>query len=142
MSSPPAKGAAFGPPEELQRALGATGERHIDPTAGTARLHYLVRPEFCHTGGIAQGGFVTGWLDAAMAFAMMARATEPIWLATLELKVSFLAAARDGMEVVATGRIVRAGSSIAFLEAELHDLDGALIATSSSTAKLIKLQRS
>ena len=130
----------FGPPQELQETLGATGERHIDPETGTARLHYLVRPEFCHTGGIAQGGFVTGWLDAAMAFAIMARLDHPVWLATLELKVSFLSASRSGTEVVAKGSIVKQGRSIVFLEGVLEDLDGVVLATSTSTAKLIAIK--
>lgn len=131
----------IGPPEDLQDALGATGERTVDPDAGTARLHYIVKPQFCHTGGIAQGGFVTGWLDAAMAFAAMARVDQPIWLATLELKVSFLGPARAETEVVAEGRIVKPGRSIVFLEAQLSEREtGTLLATSSSTAKLVALK--
>lgn len=132
-----------GPPDALQRALGGTGERHLDGEAGTARLHFRVRPEFCHTGGIAQGGFVTGWLDAAMAHAIMARLGEQaasIWIATLELKVSFLSAARQDTEVVAEGRIVKQGRSVVFLEASLMGPDGALLATCSSTAKLVELR--
>lgn len=131
------------PPDALQEALGATGEQHLDGEAGTARVHYRVRPEFCHTGGIAQGGFVTGWLDAAMAHAVMARLGEQagsIWIATLELKVSFLSAARQDTEVVAEGRIVKQGRSVAFLEASLFGPDETLLATSSSTAKLVKLR--
>ena len=86
---------------------------------------------------------MTGWLDASMAFAVMARLKEQadsIWLATLELKVSFLSAARQGSEVVARGRIVKQGRSVVFLEAELRDESGQLIATSSSTAKLVPLR--
>lgn len=130
----------FGPPEELQTTLGATGERHIDAEAGTARLHYIVKPEFCHSGGIAQGGFVTGWLDAAMAFAVMARLDYPVWLASLELKVSFLSASRSGTEVVAKGSVVKQGRSIVFLEGVLEDLDGTVLATSTSTAKLVAIK--
>ncbi len=129
-----------GPPEDLQAALGATGERQMDPEAGTARLHFEVKPQFCHTGGIAQGGFVTGWLDSAMAFAVMARVQDQIWLASLELKVCFMAPARANTEVIAEGWIVKPGRSIVFLEAKLTEREsGKLLATSTSTAKLVPL---
>ena len=129
-----------GPPEDLQTALGATGERVMDAEAGTARMHFEVKPQFCHTGGIAQGGFVTGWLDSAMAFAAMARSQNQIWLATLELKVCFLAPARANTEVVADGWIVKPGRSIVFLEAKLSEREsGKLLATSTSTAKLVPI---
>ena len=131
------------PPDALQEALGATGAREFDAAAGTARLHYRVKPDFCHTGGIAQGGFVTGWMDAAMAHAVMARLgaeAGSIWIATLELKVSFLSAARQDTEVIAEGRIIKQGRSVVFLEASLFGPDDALIATSSSTVKLVKLR--
>lgn len=139
----PAERNAPAPPDDLQYALGSTGVREVDPDAGTARLHYRVRPEFCHTGGIAQGGFVTGWMDAAMAYAVMGRLGEDaktIWLASLELKVSFLSAARQDTEVVAHGRIVKQGRSVVFLEAQLFGPDERLLATSSSTAKLVRLR--
>lgn len=128
-----------GPPNLLQQTLGATGDGNVDPEAGTACLHYIVQPEFCHTGGIAQGGFVTGWLDAAMSFAVMARLEQPVWLASLELKVSFLKAARAETEVVAKGWVVKQGRSIVFLEGKLEDIEGTVLATSSSTAKLVPL---
>ncbi len=130
------------PPDELSQALGATGERSVDAEAGTARIHYIVKPEFCHSGGIAQGGFVTGWLDSAMAFAAMSRADRSIWLATLELKVSFFGPARAQTEVVSDGWIAKPGRSIVFLESRLTELDGGkVLATSSSTAKLVALKR-
>lgn len=141
IESPEPKAPA--PPDDLQHALGSTGVRTVDPDAGTAKMHYRVRPEFCHTGGIAQGGFVTGWMDAAMAYAVMGRLGEEartIWLASLELKVSFLSAARQDTEVVAHGRIVKQGRSVVFLEAQLFGPDDTLLATSSSTAKLVRLR--
>ncbi len=50
-----------------------------------------VRREFCHTNAtIAQGGFVTAWLDAAMAHAVMYDTDHAQSVASLEIKVSFL----------------------------------------------------
>ncbi len=75
-----------------------------------------------------------------MAFAVMARDQDPVWLATLELKVCFMAPARANSEVVAEGWIVKPGRSIVFLEGKLTEREsGKLLATSTSTAKLVPL---
>ena len=123
--------------DPLQQALGATGESHLDAAAGTARVHYRVKPAFCHTGGIAQGGFVTGWIDAAMAHACIARYGEGYWVATLELKVSFFRPATPGT-VVAEGWIERAGKQTVFAEGRLLDDDDQVLAKASSTIRLVE----
>ena len=124
---------------EVMDALGGGQVLGYDAQTGRSRIEFTCKPEFCHSGGIAQGGFVTGWMDAAMAFAAMSRTDGGIWLATLELKVSFLAASRAGMEVVAEGRIVKPGKSIVFLEATLREVgQERLLATSSSTRVAIR----
>ncbi len=125
-----------GPPEDLQAALGATGERLMDPEAGTARLHFDVKPQFCHTGGIAQGGFVTGWIDAAMAHACIAKYTTDYWIATLEIKVSFFRPATPGV-VTAEGWIERAGKQTVFAEGRLLDAEGNVLAKANSTIRLV-----
>ncbi|NJR43174.1 MAG: PaaI family thioesterase, partial [Akkermansiaceae bacterium] len=56
-----------------------------------------------------------------------------IFVPTLELKVSFLAPARQG-RLFAEGRVVKAGRTIAFLEADLFDGDGKHLARMSTTA--------
>lgn len=98
-------------------------------------------PRHCHSvaghpkGGIVQGGIVTGWLDAAMATACLVAAEQPVAVASLEIKVSFLLAAHPG-PYRAFGRVIRRGRSIGFMEAELRDAQDVLIATASSTAAL------
>ena len=81
---------------------------------GTAQLEYDARPNMCHSGGVVQGGFVTGWIDAAMAHAAIARAGHEFTPMTLEIKVSFLAPVRPG-RVVAEGWAVRHGRKTCFL---------------------------
>jgi acyl-CoA thioesterase len=100
------------------------------------RVAFLVRAEFCHSGGrIAQGGFVTAWLDSAMAHVVLldSKGTENI--ASLEIKVSFIAAVSPG-PVVAEAHIVKKGKRIAFLEANLYDLQGKHLASATQTAML------
>ena len=58
-------------PQGVGRTLGM--EKVIDRgESGRAIIHYRARMDMCHSGGIVQGGFVTGWIDAAMAHAVMA----------------------------------------------------------------------
>ncbi|MBK8763747.1 MAG: PaaI family thioesterase [Burkholderiaceae bacterium] len=62
-----------------------------DATKRTLRAAFTVRREFCHTNGtIAQGGFITAWMDAAMAHAVMYDTDNQFSVASLEIKVSFL----------------------------------------------------
>lgn len=116
----------------------------VDAGAGRVTLRCTATQAHCHSiewsaqGGIVQGGFVTGWLDTAMAHACVARSKFALAVPSLEIKVSFLAPAHPGT-YLATGWIQRWGRTIAFLEAELRDTAGKLIATASSTALLTPL---
>ena len=117
-------------------ALGDGRRLEMDGEAGRAVLEFTVKPEFCHSGGVAQGGFVTGWIDAAMAHAAIARHGTEVWVATLEIKISFFRPARPGT-VRAEGWIERGGKATAFLEGRLLDAAGEVIAKGSSTARLV-----
>ena len=125
----------YEPPRVLQ-TLGDGRVLELDGEAGRADIAFTVRPEFCHTGGIAQGGFVTGWLDAAMAHAAIACYGAAFWVATLELKTSFFRPATPG-EVRAEARIERAGRETVFLEGRLLDGEGRALAMASSTVRLV-----
>jgi uncharacterized protein (TIGR00369 family) len=108
-----------------------------DDQSQTMVMHYLASEALCHSGDIVQGGFITGMLDATMSHAVFAVAREPIVLPTLEIKVSFLEIARMG-ELVASGTVVRLGKSVAFLEGQLKDPQGKLLATASSTVRILR----
>jgi len=83
-------------------------------------------------GGI-QGGFLSAMLDEAMTTTGVVGANFQSVLPTLEFKVTFLRPAPPG-HFTASGRWIRMGKSVAFLEAELFDSSGALVARSSATA--------
>lgn len=119
--------------QSLHSALGQQRVVSLEP--GRASIEYLVGPHMCHSGGVAQGGFVCGWIDAAMAHAVIAEAPD-ITPMSLELKVSFFAPARPGL-VVAEGWIERRGKSTCFLEGRLLDSAGNVLAKASSTARLM-----
>lgn len=121
---------------QVLTTLGDGVVRESDGDAGRAVIDYTCKPEMCHSGGVAQGGFVTGWIDSAMAHACIARYTEAYWIATLEVKVSFFRPVPPG-PVVAEGWIERAGKQTVFTEGRLTDLDGQVLAKASSTVRLV-----
>ena len=109
-------------------------------------MQWTAETRHCHSveghpkGGIVQGGIVTGWIDSAMAHACVAKSVFTVGVPSLEIKVSFLAAASPGI-YRSYGWIAKWGRSVAFLEGELRDEDGHLIARASSTAALRHLKK-
>ena len=116
--------------------LGDGRTLEMDGEAGRAVVEFTCKPEMCHSGGIAQGGFVTGWIDSAMAHACIARFSMSYWIATLELKVSFFRPATPG-KVIAEGWIERAGKQTVFTEGRLLDEAGEVLAKATSTIRLV-----
>ena len=117
----------------LQSTLGQV--RIVSWEGGRAVIEYEVGPQMCHSGGVAQGGFVCGWIDAAMAHASLSIAPEMTPM-SLELKVSYFAPARPG-RVTAEGWIERRGKATCFAEGRLLDQAGKVLAKASSTIRLI-----
>jgi acyl-CoA thioesterase len=133
-------GAAPEAPSPLLESLG--DGRMIEFIAGENRvvMEFTGKPEFCHSGDVIQGGFVTGWIDSAMAHAAMLATEGALAPATLEIKVNFFRATHPG-KVRVEGWIERLGRSIAFLEGRVLTPDGDVLATATSTVKLVPTQR-
>ena len=122
---------AFAP--TLQTTLGQV--RVVSDEAGRAVIEYEVGAHMCHSGGVAQGGFVCGWIDAAMAHASISLWPEMTPM-SLELKVSYFAPVRPG-RVVAEGWIEKPGKTNCFAEGRLLDASGKVLAKASSSLRLI-----
>lgn len=130
-----------GPPSELLKAMGDGEVLSLDAEAGRATMAFTVKPEFCHSGYICQGGFIAGWIDSAMAHAVMGHTNGTLSPATLEIKVTYLKAAIKGTRVKAIGWIEKRGRHIAFLEGEVLNEEGEVIAKATSTAQLMTPRR-
>lgn len=125
----------------LKESMGGFHVTSWEKDTRTLRAAFTVRREYCHTNGsIAQGGFITAWLDAAMAHAVLHDTDQGHSVASLEIKVSFLEKVGPG-EGTVLGRVVRRGKRVAFMEGELYDSAGRLAARASSTGMLIPYQR-
>jgi uncharacterized protein (TIGR00369 family) len=124
----------FVPNATLMASLGGCRMLAFSGDPGLARLEFIARPEFCHTNGtIVQGGFVTAWMDASMAFAVAARTSGELTFASLDISVKFLEPVGPGA-VHAEGRVLRWGRRILFLESRLFSPQGKLLALATSSA--------
>ncbi len=121
--------------DDLSRTMGLVRRIEVSPE-GRATLEYRAGLHMCHSGGVVQGGFITGWLDAAMAHAAMAPTGFEMTPMSLELKVSFFKPTRPGL-VIAEAWIERRGGSTNFMEARLLDPAGEVLAKASSTIRMI-----
>jgi uncharacterized protein (TIGR00369 family) len=135
MTNDDADAAERNSPEALNRSLGFVRRRLMDPS-GRAVLEYEAGLHMCHSGGVVQGGFISAWIDAAMAHAVMAMRGSEMTPISLELKVSFFAPARPG-QVVAEGWVEKDGRSTVFTEGRLLGPRGEVLAKASSTIRLV-----
>ena len=124
-------------PDTLFESLGFV--RDV-PSGDPARaiLEYRATMAMCHSGGVVQGGFITGWIDAAMAHAVLSASGRTKTPLSLEIKISFLKPAGPGL-VIAEGWIEQMGHKTAFLEGRLLNEAGEVLAKGTSTAKLAPL---
>ena len=84
--------------------------------------------------GAVHGGYAATLLDSACGIAVHSTLGPNRGHTTLELKVSYLRGLTDQSGTVrATGQVVSSGRRVAFAEATLHDGDGRLCATATST---------
>jgi uncharacterized protein (TIGR00369 family) len=104
------------------------------------KIEYIAETRHCHSGNIVQGGYVTGWIDSAMAHSVMIPTDFNFSPLTLELKITFLKSANPGI-VIAAARVIKLGKSIAFVEGTLTNESGELIAKGTSTNKLVPMPK-
>lgn len=106
----------------------------VDPK-GRVRASFVAGENFLNRGGRIYGGFLAAMLDGLCGHALRATHAEPgTPQVTLELKTSFLAEARPGV-LEGEGWVRHKGRSIAFVEAELRDAAGVVVARASGTFK-------
>lgn len=125
--------------QPLYQAMGLVRIVKMDPD-GSSTLEYQAREEMCHSGGVVQGGFISGWIDAAMAHAAMARHGDAIVPMSLELKVSFFAPTRPGL-IIAEGWVEQKGRRTEFYEGHLLAPDGTVLAKATSTILMADAKR-
>jgi len=99
---------------------------------GRCRMRLAVDLRWSNPNGVLHGGVVYTLIDYSMGGAVQPFLPEGQHCATIEVKVSYLAAVRDGTLTVETG-VVKQGRNIAFLESKVTDDAGRLVASASGS---------
>lgn len=110
-----------------------------DPQKGHVKVAYQASDQLCNLWGGIHGGMVAAMMDDVLALTFGLTIDWGQITPTLELKTTFLQAARPG-RLLAEGIILRRGKSISFAEAELRSADGELLAKASATASIVTLK--
>jgi uncharacterized protein (TIGR00369 family) len=106
---------------------------------GYIRLRLPIRPEFgtYRREHVMHGGVVASLIDSGASAALSLQSPdEPPWTGTVstDLSVSFLAAATT--DLVAEARVLRAGRSLAWVQVDVRDAAGTLVAVGRVTVAI------
>ena len=123
------------PPPPIGRLLGFV-LKVIEP--GRAVFEMEADERHHNPMGTLHGGVYCDLADAAMGYAYAATLGEGETFTTIELKINFLRAVRQGT-LTAEARVVKAGSALGYVECDVKDQAGKLVARAASTC--MKLRR-
>ena len=118
------------------------GWRLLDakPEEGWIKLGFEGRPEFCNPAGFVQGGMLSAMLDDTMGPAVFIMTEGRLFTTTITMNVNFLAPAKPG-PITGEATVTQLGKTIAFVEGRLTAADGTLLATASSSIRLVEASR-
>jgi uncharacterized protein (TIGR00369 family) len=119
-------------PPNCDLTLGMTCVDKSQP--GVTVWEMTVDEQLANPVGVIQGGFLAAFADSAMATATVTNLQgRRAYTANTELKISYLRATPVGARLTCTARVIGGGQRVTFVEAEVTDADGRLIAKASST---------
>src|SRR5215831_13942295 len=107
------------------------------PEEGWIRIGFEGKPEFTNPAGFIQGGMLSAMLDDTMGPAVFVMTDGKLYTATITISVNFLAPAKPG-PIIGEARVTQLGKTIAFVEGRLLAEDGAVLATASTSARLVE----
>jgi uncharacterized protein (TIGR00369 family) len=109
------------------------------PDEGRIELAFQPTAAMCNGRGSVQGGFVAAILDDIMGPALVTSTGGSEAPVTIDMNVSYLRPVMPG-RVIGRGRVISRTRSTAFLEAELFNEAGELLARATSTARIMARQ--
>jgi uncharacterized protein (TIGR00369 family) len=107
------------------------------PKEGWIRIGFDGRKEFCNPAGSVQGGILSAMLDETMGPAVFVMTEGKLYTATITMTVNFLAPAKPG-PIVGEANVTQLGKTIAFVEGKLMAEDGRVLATASTSLRLVE----
>jgi uncharacterized protein (TIGR00369 family) len=107
------------------------------PKDGWIRIGFDGKQEFCNPAGFVQGGILAAMLDDTMGPAVFTMTEGKLYTATISMTVNFLAPARIG-PITGEATVTQLGKTVAFVEGRLIAADGTVLATASTSARLVE----
>jgi uncharacterized protein (TIGR00369 family) len=107
------------------------------PEQGWVRIGFDGKGDFCNPAGFVQGGILSAMLDDTMGPAVFVMTDGKLYTATITMTVNFLAPAKPG-KIVGEATVTQLGRTIAFVEGRLMAEDGTLLATATTSARLVE----
>ena len=114
--------------------VGYCGIEPIESGGGRSRLEVTVERHHANQMGVAHGGLLMTLLDVCMGSA--ARSAVGSNVITVDMQTAFTAPATG--RLFGQGRVVRAGKSLVFVEAEIANADGDIVCRGTSVFKTAK----
>jgi len=107
------------------------------PEQGWVRIGFDGKRDFCNPAGFVQGGILSAMLDDTMGPAVFVMADGKLYTATITMTVNFLAPAKPGT-IIGEATVTQLGRTVAFVEGRLMSEDGTVLATASTSARLVE----
>jgi uncharacterized protein (TIGR00369 family) len=123
-------------PPPIARLLGFV-LKSIEP--GHAVFEMEVDERHHNPMGTLHGGVYCDLADAAMGYAYAATLGDGETFTTIELKINFLRAVRKAT-LTAEAKVVKAGSTLGYVECDVKDEIGKLVARAASTCIKLNLE--
>jgi uncharacterized protein (TIGR00369 family) len=108
----------------------------IEASAGKALLSVNVGENLTNRYGTAHGGVTAALADMALGMAAQNPTGDWAHIVTITLTINFLAPGRGRLR--AEGRLLKAGTSVAFCDGEICDEEGTMVAKATGTYKVAR----
>ena len=101
---------------------------------GEIVYHMVVQEKHLATPRAAHGGSVSAFMDGTMGVCALSEVIMDMnVVSTIEMKISFVSPALLGRTLIGTAKTIKKGKRIVFVEGQIHDDLGNLIAMGSGT---------
>jgi uncharacterized protein (TIGR00369 family) len=104
---------------------------------GRATVTLSAGPQHANSMGTLHGGILCDIADAAMGMAFASTLAPKESFTTVELKINFFRPVWEST-LKAEGKVVRRGSTVGYVECEITDETGKLVAKAASTCMVLK----
>lgn len=122
-------------PPPIEKTIGM---RLVSYSEGYAKFKMKAEKRHHNPMGTMHGGIMCDILDAAMGLAFATTLTDGETFTTINLQINFFKQIKES-DLIAEAHVVRRGKSTGYLESQLKDPEGKLVASAQSTCMVIKL---